>query len=222
MAIDKIVNFSVKTLNGNQKEDSVTLRLSVPEYSTSMKVTDKSNYLVYRAFQAQLTNERQGTAKTKTRAEVRGGGRKPWKQKGTGRARAGSNRSPLWKGGGVSFGPKPKNYTHKINRKEWRLSLRLLLMKKQESITIVDDFTLNSSKTKDLVNTITSLGKNRLEKVVLIVPKIEESLRRSSKNLKNIKVLQANCLNIKDILLTKSIIMDKKSLKIIEEIYNNA
>lgn len=221
MAIDKIVNFSVKTLNGNQKEDSVALRLSVPEYSTSMEVKDKSNYLVYRAFQAQLTNERQGTTKTKTRAEVRGGGRKPWKQKGTGRARAGSNRSPLWKGGGVSFGPKPKNYTHKINKKEWRLSLRLLLMKKQESITIVDDFTLSSSKTKDLVNTISNLGKNHLQKVVLIVPKIEENLRRSSKNLKNIKVLQANCLNIKDILLTKSIIMDKKSLNIIEEIYNH-
>ena len=172
-------------------------------------------------FKAQSTNERQGTTNTKTRAEVRGGGRKPWKQKGTGRARAGSNRSPLWKGGGVSFGPKPKTYSQKINRKEWRLSLRLLLLKKQEKITIVDNFDRNSFKTKDLVNDIFSLGTNPLERTVIIVPKIDENLRRSSKNLKTIQVLQANCLNIKDILLTKSIIITKESLKIIEETYKN-
>ncbi len=222
MAINEIVNFPVKTLNGTNDGNSATLNLSVPEYYDSTKLTNKSNYLIYRAFQTQSTNERQGTTNTKTRAEVRGGGRKPWKQKGTGRARAGSNRSPLWKGGGVSFGPKPKTYSQKINKKEWRLSLRLLLLKKQEKITIVDNFDRNSFKTKDLLNDIVRLGTNPLEKTVIIVTKKEENLRRSTKNLKNIQVLQANCLNIKDILLTKSIIITKESLKIIEETYKNA
>lgn len=222
MAINEIINFSIKTLNGETQLESATLNLKVPEYYNSTNVTDKSNYIIYRAFQAQSTNERQGTTSTKTRAEVRGGGRKPWKQKGTGRARAGSNRSPLWKGGGVTFGPKPKDYSQKINRKEWRLSLRLLLLKKQECITVVNNFNINSFKTKDLAKTILELGNNPSEKTLIIVPKVEESLRRASKNLKNIRVLQANCLNIKEILLTKSIIIATESLKIIEETYNNA
>lgn len=222
MAINEIINFSIKNINGEQEKDSVTLNLKVPEYYNSTEVADKSNYIIYRAFQTQATNERQGTTSTKTRSEVRGGGRKPWKQKGTGRARAGSNRSPLWKGGGVTFGPKPKEYSQKINRKEWRLSLRLLLLKKQEIITVVDNFDVNSFKTKDLVKILFDLGTKNSEKTVIIVPKIEENLRRASKNLKNIRILQANCLNIKDLLLTKSIIIAQESLKIIEETYNNA
>lgn len=222
MAINEIINFSIKNLNGEAQKESATLNLKVPEYCTSLNLPDKSNYIIYRAFQAQATNERQGTTSTKTRAEVRGGGRKPWKQKGTGRARAGSNRSPLWKGGGVTFGPKPKDYSQKINRKEWRLSLRLLLLKKQNTILVVDSFNNNSFKTKDFAKTILELGQNPSEKTVIIVPQIEESLRRASKNLKNIQVLQANCLNIKDLLLSKSIIIERESLKIIEETYNNA
>jgi large subunit ribosomal protein L4 len=222
MAINEIINFSIKKINGEPEKDSATLNLTVPEYYNSTEVVDKSNYVIYRAFQTQSTNERQGTTSTKTRAEVRGGGRKPWKQKGTGRARAGSNRSPLWKGGGVTFGPKPKDYSQKINRKEWRLSLRLLFLKKQNLITVIDNFNLTSSKTKDLAKMLFNLGTKTSEKTVIIVPKIEENLRRASKNLKNIRILQANCLNIKDLLLTKSIFIDRKSLKIIEETYNNA
>ena len=222
MAINEKINFSIKNLNGETQTGSATLDLMVPEYFNSTTVTDKSNYVIHRAFQTQSTNERQGTASTKTRAEVRGGGRKPWKQKGTGRARAGSNRSPLWKGGGVTFGPKPKDYSQKINRKEWRLSLRLLLLKKQETILVVDNFKIDSFKTKDFAKTLSDLGKNPLEKTVIVVPQIEDNLRRASKNLKNIRILQANCLNIKDLLLTKSIILAKESLKIIEETYNNA
>ena len=222
MAINEIINFSIKNLNGETQTGSATLNLMVPEYFNSTTITDKSNYVIHRAFQTQSTNERQGTASTKTRAEIRGGGRKPWKQKGTGRARAGSNRSPLWKGGGVTFGPKPKDYSQKINRKEWRLSLRLLLLKKQENILVVDNFKMDSFKTKDFAKTISDLGKNPLEKTVIVVPQIEDNLRRASKNLKNIRILQANCLNIKDLLLTKSIIIARESLKIIEETYNNA
>lgn len=221
MAINETVNFSIQTLKGEIHQNSATLNLSVPEYHHSNELTDKSNYLIYRAFQAQSTNERQGTSNTKTRAEVRGGGRKPWKQKGTGRARAGSNRSPLWKGGGVSFGPKPKVYSQKMNRKEWRLSLRLLLLKKQEMIKIVENLDLSSSKTKDLVQTLLTLGTNPLQKTIVIVPTIQENLRRASKNLQHVQVLQANCLNIKDVLLSKSMIITQESLKIIEETYNH-
>ena len=221
MATNKIIFFSVKTVNIENQKETASLNLSIPEYHNSTKFKDKSNYVIYRAFHAQLTNERQGTASTKTRAEVRGGGRKPWEQKGTGRARAGSNRSPLWKGGGVSFGPKPKIYIQKINKKEWRLGLRLLLLKKQKYITIVDNFDTNLFKTKDLIKVIFNLGLNPVEKTIIIVPKFQENLRRISKNLKNIIILQANCLDIKELLIPKSIIIPKESLKIIEETYNN-
>ena len=220
MDLNEKINFTVKTLNGEESVKSATLNLKVPEYYNSE--VDKSNYIIHRAFQTQSTNERQGNSNTKTRAEVKGGGRKPWKQKGTGRARAGSNRSPLWKGGGVTFGPKPKQYSQKMNRKEWRLSLRLLFLKKQKNIIVTENFALNSCKTKEILKTIFVLGGTPLEKTVIVVPIIEENLRRASRNLKTVRVLQANCLNIKDILLTKSIIITQESLKIIEETYNNA
>lgn len=222
MTISKIINFSIKTLDEQKsKEESITLNLSLPESYISPVIQDKSNYLVYRALQAQYINQRQGTTSTKTRAEVRGGGRKPWKQKGTGRARAGSNRSPLWRGGGVTFGPKPKNYNQKINKKEWRLSLRLLLLNKQNNITVIETSHFKFIKTKDIIKYLGDLINNPSEKIVIIVPKFEENMTRVTKNLKNIKLLQANCLNIKDILIAKHILIYKESLKIIEETYNN-
>lgn len=222
MAIIKTINFPIQMENGETKSESGVLNLRVPDYSNSTDFFDKSNYVIYRAYQTQLTNEKQGTKNTKTRAEVRGGGRKPWKQKGTGRARAGSNRSPLWKGGGVTFGPKPKDYNKKINRKEWRLGLRLLLLKKQKNINVIENLNLDTYKTKDLITTLSTLGFDPKEKTLMIVPKMEENLRRSSKNLKNLQILEAKCLNIKDILLPKTIIVLKTSLKIIEETYNHA
>lgn len=221
MTINEKIDFSIKVLNGDDRDQAASLNLRVPEYYKSDSLKDKSNYLIHRALQTQNINERQGTACTKTRAEVRGGGRKPWRQKGTGRARAGSTRSPLWKGGGVSFGPKPKNYSLKINRKEWRLSLRFLLLKKQEDITVVESINITSFKTKDFIQTILDLGLNPAEKTVLIVAKIDDNLRRATKNLKNIYLLQANCLNLKKLLMTKSIILSQESLKIIEATYND-
>jgi large subunit ribosomal protein L4 len=220
MAISATINFPVKTFDGQIKNEEVNLTLKIPGYYKSENLIDKSNYVIYRSLQKQLNNTRQGSRSTKTRAEVRGGGRKPWKQKGSGKARAGSNRSPLWKGGGVSFGPKPKVYSHKINRKEWKLSLRLLLLKKLNSITIVDNLIVNKIKTKYLYKAITLLSININKKTLIIVPEIDENLKRSSNNLKNIKILRANCLNIKDILDTKNIIMSKQSITIIEEKYN--
>lgn len=222
MVINKTIDLSINTLKEEKQiKESFLLSLSIPESYDSNIISNKSNYLIYRALQTQYTNQRQGTSSTKTRAEVRGGGRKPWKQKGTGRARAGSTRSPLWKGGGVTFGPKPKNYSQKINRKEWRLSLRLLLLNKQKNISVIQISDSKFVKTKEIVDYISKLGNNSLEKIIIIVPKFEENIMRVTKNLKNIKLLQANCLNIKDILITKHIFIDKESLKIIEETYNN-
>ena len=101
---------------------------------------ESAKHIVHRSLRLQMANNRQGTASTKTRSEVRGGGRKPWRQKGTGRARAGSIRSPLWRGGGVIFGPKPKVVTHKLNKKEFQLALRTLLFNKRESLVVFDNF----------------------------------------------------------------------------------
>jgi len=221
MNINEKIEFSIKTVTGQDLEKSTSLNLKVPSYYNSEKEVDKSNYIIYRALHKQSTNERQGTASTKTRAEVRGGGRKPWRQKGTGQARAGSTRSPLWKGGGVSFGPKPKNYAKKLNRKEWQLSLRLLLLKKQKNIVVVNNLCLPSLKTKDLVLILDSFDFVLSTKILIIVPHIDENLRIASKNLKNVSLLSANCLNTKDIVNAKSILMEEASLKVIEETYNH-
>jgi large subunit ribosomal protein L4 len=220
MSISTTINFPVKTLDGQRKKEEANLTLRIPKYFNSENLKDKSNYIIYRSLQKQLINQRQGSRNTKTRAEVRGGGRKPWKQKGSGRARAGSTRSPLWKGGGVSFGPKPKIYAKKINRKEWRLSLRLLLLKKLNTITVIDNFIITTNKTKDFYNSICLLNIDLKKKTLIIVPKIDLNLKQSSQNIKNVKILRANCLNIKDILDTKYILISKESLTIIEEQYN--
>lgn len=220
MTTIKTLNFSVKTSTGENSSDSVNLNLKVPDYYASETAIDKSNYIIFRSLSTQLNNQRQGTANTKTRAEVRGGGRKPWKQKGTGRARAGSKSSPLWKGGGVSFGPKPKTFDNKINRKEWRLSLRLLLAKKQNDILIINDLNLESSKTKSFLNILNSLNLNTNTSITIVVEKIETNLYYATRNLQKINLLEANKLNLKTLLLSKAIVITAQSLKIIEETYN--
>nr|YP_010207094.1 ribosomal protein L4 [Alaria praelonga]UAX21691.1 ribosomal protein L4 [Alaria praelonga] len=214
MVLQKILTFPVKILTGEESGDEITLTLK------SKEATNTINYVIQRAYLAQRSNERQGTASTLTRAEVKGGGRKPWRQKGTGRARAGSNRSPLWKGGGVSFGPKPKLYSSKINRKEWQLSLRSLLIAKQKDITIIDNFNFLEYKTSNIIKILNTFGINLFENTLIVVPKIEEKLLKSTRNIKTIKLIVANNLNLKQILLAKNLLITKDSLKTIEETYN--
>nr|YP_010206530.1 ribosomal protein L4 [Alaria crispa]YP_010206671.1 ribosomal protein L4 [Alaria marginata]YP_010206812.1 ribosomal protein L4 [Alaria esculenta]UAX21973.1 ribosomal protein L4 [Alaria sp. PI001]UAX22114.1 ribosomal protein L4 [Alaria sp. PI20]UAX22537.1 ribosomal protein L4 [Alaria sp. TTB000023]UAX22678.1 ribosomal protein L4 [Alaria sp. TTB000026]UAX22819.1 ribosomal protein L4 [Alaria sp. TTB000053] len=214
MVLQKILTFPVKILTGEESGDEITLTLK------SKEATNTINYVIQRAYLAQRSNERQGTASTLTRAEVKGGGRKPWRQKGTGRARAGSNRSPLWKGGGVSFGPKPKLYSSKINRKEWQLSLRSLLIAKQKDITIIDNFNFLEYKTSNIIKVLNTFGINLFENTLIVVPKIEEKLLKSTRNIKTIKLIVANNLNLKQILLAKNLLITKDSLKTIEETYN--
>jgi large subunit ribosomal protein L4 len=221
MTINKTLKFLRKTFTEEQSEEqSISLNLNIPNSYNSDLIEIKSNYLIYRALKRQQLNQRQGTSNTKTRSEVKGGGRKPWKQKGTGRARAGSTRSPLWRGGGVTFGPKPRTFKQKMNRKEWRLSLRLLLINKYKNISVVEISNSRIYKTKNLLEYVETVIPSPLNKVLIILPKFDKYFIRVSKNLKNILVLEANCLNIKDILLASHILICQESLRIIEETYN--
>jgi large subunit ribosomal protein L4 len=146
---------------------------------------ESAKHVVHRALVRQLANARQGTASTKTRAEVRGGGRKPWRQKGTGRARAGSNRSPLWRGGGVIFGPKPRDYTLKMNRKERRLALRTAFQSRVDSLIVVEDFAnqLPRPKTRELVQALSRWGVEPESKVLMIMAERNETVYLSARNI---------------------------------------
>jgi len=212
MVSKKILTFTIKSLKGDT--DKITLSLKVKE------LNDTNNYVIQRAYLTQRLNERHGTANTLTRAEVRGGGRKPWRQKGMGRARAGSNTSPLWKGGGVSFGPKPKLYLNKINRKEWKLGLRNLLVAKEKNITVIENISITEYKTKNIIKILENFSINLTKNTLIILPTIQKELLQSTNNIKTIQLTLANNLNLKQILLAKNLLVVKDSLKIIEDTYN--
>jgi large subunit ribosomal protein L4 len=217
MKIQKVINYKIKQLS-ETKTDSTDAELLVNVSE------DKANSLIHRALVKQQKEKRQGTSSTKTRAEVRGGGKKPWSQKGRGRARAGSANSPLWKGGGVSFGPKPKTYTSKLNKKEWKLSLQTLLYNKKENTIVLDSFAelTRSYKTKDLLSNLNKIVSNTNEKISLVVPEKElnmSNLVLASKNLSNITVLPANALNIERLVMSNVIVMSQQTLTRIKEVY---
>lgn len=184
---------------------------------------ESAAHIVHRALVRQLTNARQGTASTKTRAEVSGGGRKPWRQKGTGRARAGSNRSPLWRGGGVIFGPKPRDYDLKMNRKERRLALRTALQSRAEDLIVVEDFVeqLPRPKTKDLIGALSRWGIEANSKVLLIVPQLEEMVYLSARNISTVKLISATSLNVYDILSADKIVTTSSALTKLQEVYSD-
>jgi large subunit ribosomal protein L4 len=199
-----------------EEAGSATLELAVAR-------EENASHIVHRALIRQTNNARQGNASTKTRAEVRGGGRKPWKQKGTGRARAGSIRSPLWRGGGVIFGPAPKDYNMKMNRKERRLALRTALMSRHEDIIVVEEFATNLAqpKTKEFVNALTRWGIESGQKVLLIVPAVEDNLLLSTRNVANVKTISASGLNVFDLLNADRIIATANAIAKIQEVYND-
>lgn len=179
-------------------------------------------HIVHRALVRQMTNSRQGTASTKTRSEVRGGGRKPWRQKGTGRARAGSIRSPLWRGGGVIFGPKPRDFNLKMNRKERRLALRTALISRAQDLIIVEEFgnELQRPKTKELVSALARWGAAPEEKTLLILSEIAENVLLSARNVENLKLIAADQLNVYDLLHADKIVVTPSTLAKIQEVYN--
>ncbi|PZO21988.1 MAG: 50S ribosomal protein L4 [Leptolyngbya foveolarum] len=188
-----------------------------------LKVAKEENasHIVHRALVRQINNGRQGNASSKTRAEVRGGGRKPWRQKGTGRARAGSIRSPLWRGGGVIFGPKPRDYTTKMNRKERRLALRTAFQGCADSLIVVQDFAseLSQPKTKEIIAALGRWGVDSSEKILLVTAEKDETVTRSVRNIPNVKLIAATNLNIYDILNAEHLIVTASALDKIQEVY---
>lgn len=180
-------------------------------------------HVVHRALVRQMANARQGTVSTKTRAEVRGGGRKPWRQKGTGRARAGSNRSPLWRGGGVIFGPKPRDYSLKMNRKERRLALRTAIQSRIEDVIVVQDFAdkFPRPKTKDLVGALQTWGIQPESKVLLILSERQEMVYLSARNVAKIRLISASNLNVFDLLAADRIVITQPAIAKIQEVYGD-
>ena len=176
--------------------------------------------LIHRAYLTQLKNSRKYLASTKTKSEVRGGGKKPWKQKGTGNARAGSSRSPLWKGGGVTFGPKPRSVKKKITKKERRLAILSALYLKKQQFIFVDDVSFDTNvKTKSVTKLLKDLGIKNNSKTLFILTKSDNQFWLATRNLKNVEVTVANCLNIRQLLSTNHIILSNASLDSINSTY---
>ena len=180
--------------------------------------------LIHKAYLIKLKNSKKYTASTKTKGEVRGGGRKPWRQKGTGRARAGSIRSPLWKGGGVIFGPKPKLVYKKLNKKEKKISIiSTFLLKKNVfcfSDIIFNDL-YNIFKTKDFITFLLKKEININLKTLIIIDSFNENILKVTKNIKSIKCILSNSLNIEELLKTDQILLSNLSSNIINSIYGN-
>jgi large subunit ribosomal protein L4 len=182
-----------------------------------------ANDLVHRAVVRQLAHARQGTASTLTRAEVAGGGRKPYKQKGTGRARQGSIRTPLRPGGGVVFGPKPRSYSLAMNRKERRLALRTALMSRIDDIIVVKGFgaDLQSPKTKEITAALSRFGIEAGVKVLVILDNASEAVRLSVRNLQAVKLIAADQLNVFDLLNARKLVLSEEALAKIQEVYGD-
>jgi len=213
MTVQKFIKYTPLNIAGKPLDSTQELTLSVLEKS--------GNYLLHKDLLRHQNSQRQGTVSTKTRSDVRGGGRKPWKQKGTGRARAGSNRSPLWKGGGVIFGPKPKTVSSKLNKKERQLALQTLLYNKKNNILIIDNLEneLTESKTKNFLKICTNCSIDLQQRVLVIVSKKTISLKLSTKNLKNVELISASNLNTFSLLKAKQVILTTLAINDIKEIY---
>ena len=213
MTIQKFIKYTPVDITGK------TLN---PLQEFKLKVLDKSgNYLLHKEILRHHCSRRQGTVSTKTRSEVRGGGKKPWKQKGTGRARAGSNRSPLWKGGGVIFGPQTRKVSLKVNKKERRLALQTLLYNRKKNTLIIDNLESEviGSKTKDFLKIAQECNIDMKQNVLVVVAKKTLGLKLSTQNVKNVELISASSLNTFSLLKAKQIILTPLALNKIKEIY---
>ena len=213
MTVEKFIKYTPFDINGNQLNVNHEITLNVSETA--------GNYLLHRDLLRHSSSQRQGTVSTKTRSEVRGGGRKPWKQKGTGRARAGSNRSPLWKGGGVTFGPKPKKVFLKLNKKERRLALQTLLYNKKNNILIIENLEneITEPKTKNFLKICKDCAVDLNQKILVIVSNKTIPLKLSTQNLQNVELISASNLNTLSLLKAKQIILTPLAINYIKEIY---
>ncbi len=205
MALIDVVN------QKGEKVDSIDLDEKI--FNSEIRENLVQNVVVW-----QLARRRAGTASTKTRSEVRGGGKKPWRQKGTGRARAGTNRSPIWTGGGTIFGPKPRSYDFSLNKKARKSALRSVLTAKfrDNNLTVVDKIELEAPKTKLFFETIKALGLEN-GKTLFLVPEKDEILSRSSRNLFRVLVLPTEGMNVYDLLRFEKLVLLKEAIPAINE-----
>ena len=177
-----------------------------------------NEHLVHMAVVAQLANNRQGTQKAKTRSEVSGGGRKPWRQKGTGHARQGSTRAPQWTGGGIVFAPTPRDYTIRLNKKEKRAALKSALTSRvlENKFIVVDELKLDEIKTKKFQNVLNNL---KVNKALVVVDENSDNVVKSAKNIQSVKTAYVNTINVYDILKYNTVVATKAAVANIEEVY---
>ena len=188
------------------------------ELNDSIFGVEINEHLVHMAVLQQLANNRQGTQKAKTRSEVRGGGRKPWRQKGTGHARQGSTRAPQWTGGGVVFAPTPRDYSFKLNKKEKRAALKSALTSRvaEEKFVVLDELKMDEIKTKKFVEILNNL---KVEKALVVLNEMDEKVIASAANIPTVKTAQVNELNVFDVLKYDTVVVSKNTVATIEEVY---
>ncbi len=201
---------SVYNMEGSQVGDI--------ELNDAVFGVEVNEHLVHMAVVSQLANKRQGTQKAKTRSEVSGGGRKPWRQKGTGHARQGSTRAPQWTGGGVVFAPTPRDYTIKLNKKERRLALKSVLTSRvqENKFIVVDSLKMDEIKTKTFANTLNNL---KVNKALVVLNENDQNVVMSAKNIPSVKTALTNTINVYDILKYDTVVIDKAAVATIEEVY---
>ena len=201
---------SVYNMEGNE--------VGTIELSDAVFGVDVNEHLVHMAVVAQLANKRQGTQKAKTRSEVSGGGRKPWRQKGTGHARQGSTRAPQWTVGGVVFAPVPRDYTIRLNKKEKRLALKSALTSRlqENKLIVVDELKFDEIKTKNFVNVMNNL---KADKALVVLNENDANVVMSARNIPTVKTALTNTINVYDILKYNTLILTKDAVATIEEVY---
>ena len=205
-----MANVSVYNMEGKEVE---TMELDDAVFGV-----DVNEHLVHMAVVQQLANNRQGTQKAKTRSEVRGGGRKPWRQKGTGHARQGSTRAPQWTGGGVVFAPTPRDYSFKMNKKEKRAALKSALSSRvaENKFVVVDELKFDAIKTKDFAKVMSNLG---VEKALVVINDNDTNVVMSAKNIPTVKTASTSTINVYDILKYNTVVVTKDAVNTIQEVY---
>ena len=194
-------------------------KVSDIELADSVFGIEPNEKIVHSVLVNYMANQRQGTSNTKTRAEVSGGGRKPWKQKGTGRARQGSIRSPQWFKGGIALGPKPRDYSYRVNKKERRLAVRSVLSSKvlENNLVVVDNMKFDEIKTKNMVSALNNL---KVEgKTLIVLPEKNENVQKSARNIEGVKTSLVNTINVYDLLKYNKLILTVDAVKSLEEVY---
>ena len=205
-----MANVSVYNIEGKE--------VGTMELNDAVFGVEVNEHLVHMAVVSQLANNRQGTQKAKTRSEVSGGGRKPWRQKGTGHARQGSTRAPQWTGGGVVFAPVPRDYTLKMNKKEKRAALKSALTSRvqENKLIVVDELKFDSIKTKAMASVLKNLNVN---KALVVLNDNDTNVVMSAKNIPDVKTAQTNTINVFDILKYNTVVLTKDAVATIEEVY---